>query len=223
MKFEDYKNIDAYNASMLKHFLHGEKTGMHKLQTPQTESEALINGRYFHEKIEAYLKNDPAILSNYAILEDLERERFGDNVNRRTKNYREWRNSVELSLIDRNIDAAANSLLGSDVFAELTRHGGENEITLLADYQQDIKLKGRLDYLINMENIIVDWKTTHKLPTKKNIEHAIRDYNYMFSAAFYSFLCYKNFAEWFDFIFVFVQTVPPYDIGLYTIIIKCPL
>ena len=216
--FEAYKNIGAYNASMLKNFLEGEKTGIWKRENPKEDTKAIINGRFFHDKIDGFLKKDKNLLSEYAILEIMETEVFGTEINRRKKEYQGWKKSIEgLTFVDENINAAADSLLDSDVFRILTEDGGQPEFNLVADYNEEIKLKGRLDYLPAFMPVIIDWKTIAKLPNVKNVEYAIRDYNYKFSAAFYSYLCFKNFGEWYDFLFVFVQSTAPYDIGLYTI------
>lgn len=225
INFEDYKAMRGINASLLKSFVESERLGVFEMTKPKEKTQALINGSFFHDKINAIITGNNAVLKKFANFQALEKEKFGDNPNRRLKEYQDWKKNLpEFDYYDENIETAVKTLIETDIFKYLITNA-VSETTLKNIYEvQDlhapeavhkIELKGRTDILKPDKMLIVDWKTIADLPSKNNVKKAIYKYNYKLQAAFYSLLTFLEYGEYFDFLFVFVQTSEPYEIGLY--------
>lgn len=212
-----YQQIKAINASLLKNFLESEKQGKYYIDNPPEQTQALTNGTFFHDFIEAEITGIKDKLEGYVVFDDLEKKEFGANPNRRKKDYQEWKKSIiqnSFQLIDKEIQIATKNFIKSSIFKELKAMGGEPEI-IFTGKMQNIPVKSRFDYYIPKENLIVDWKTIGDLPTKKNIARAIYKFKYELQAAFYAKMAELADHQEYGFLFVFVQTKQPYEIGLF--------
>ena len=93
---------------------------------------------------------------------------------------------------------------------------GKPEISLFWD-EKDIRCKARPDWVIDNGRILVDLKTTQDA-SPEGFSKAIGIYRYHVQCAWYSrgaTICYGKAPE--QFVFVAVENVAPYNIGVYTL------
>lgn len=79
------------------------------------------------------------------------------------------------------------------------------------------KVKGRIDLYNEQLNLIVDIKTTSKIPTPQNIKYEILKNGYDIQSFFYKKLVFNATGKIPKFVFLFVEKTSPYSVGLATI------
>lgn len=107
-------------------------------------------------------------------------------------------------------DAVLGHSIGRVLFDE-----GKAEQTLLAiDDETGLLCKGRLDWLPTGHDLLVDLKTCQSAAPSDVSRDAGR-YRYHQQAAFYSHLWTLITGERLPFMFVFVESAPPFDVAIY--------
>jgi hypothetical protein len=224
--FESYRSLKALNASLLKSFVESERLGLYEYENPKETTQAMTNGRAFHTLVDDAIAGTENFHKQFICFDMLEKSVWGEDPNRRKGDYQTWEKEVledqTVEFYDEKVLSMFGSLENTKLFKELIK-GSESEVILSNYYNctdldgenYQIPVKSMLD-VVNLEKkVIIDWKTIADLPTKQNIIKAIRNYNYKLQAAFYYLNAFLEFGEEFDFIFCFVQSAEPYEIGLF--------
>lgn len=207
LPFDDYKRLDAINASALKLI---ERSPAHYWQSRQTPREAT-----------------PAqALGTLAHLLILEPEREGEiaiapDVDRRTKaGKEEWAaflaesNGRQTATADQ-FDAARRmrDAVQAQPFARALLAGGEPEVTLL--WQQDgTPIKCRLDWLCRSHDVVLDLKTASDASAVE-FARASGRYAYHLQAALYTDAAAACGLGERAFVFLVVESEPPHGVALY--------
>jgi hypothetical protein len=177
-------------------------------------SKAMDLGTAVHTKL-----LEPSLFEDkYFILDDSDKiNEIGGAKPRSTKVYKEWILEVEekakgkiiLSKIEMAIINIIDRKCTATGISDTYFSGGEAEVTIsgiVKDYQEDFKALCIVDY--DTDFVSVDLKTTSK-PLHK-FKFDANDLGYDIQAKL------TNSVNGKDFVFVVVQTVSPYDIGVYT-------
>lgn len=197
-RFEDYKQLDALNASMLKTVLHRGIDYGRAIYTndymPLASSSMKI-GTEVHARI---LENTTSVTVAPA------------DLNPRTKAYKEWRDGVEGDVIsavegervNRIIEAVSENEYATDVLQACSLR----EVTCLATID-DVPCKARLDAW-DGDDTIVDLKTTSSFD---DFHSSFFKYGYDLQADFYSLVTNNRHVE-----FVVVETVAPFRVEVFS-------
>ena len=228
IEYTEYKKIQALNASTLKRFAESELEGYWYFNEGQEDTTTLSNGRIFHEYIDKTIKGEEKKFhEKYIILDNIEKKVWGENINRRKKEYQEWKKELLADgkiFIPETLLYSAQRFTESDIFKYLIKNDAESEVMIMNEttlfsnerkLENNVKLKGMLDLLRTDKKLIVDWKTMADIPSLRNILYTIKKYKYNWQAAFYSKLTQLEYGDWYNFLFVFIQITPPYEIGLF--------
>jgi exodeoxyribonuclease VIII len=106
----------------------------------------------------------------------------------------------------------AESVKSIPLFNTLTQYGSP-EVSIFAEYGLFSPVKGRLDWLNDTANFVVDLKTIGKEANEYNIKKTIRERGYDFQAAWYlQLLQAVDPDKTYRFIFVFVESFAPYGV-----------
>jgi hypothetical protein len=178
--------------------------------------------RHFKAKLDGLVpeRTSPSLsLGTLVHMAVLEPEKFEAHavqevaLDRRTKAYKEWlaEQPEDALIISKDHDDICTGIVSSlrtsgliDLF-----EGGQNEISVFAEID-GIELKCRPDTLNLSKRIIVDLKTCRDL--RYFIADA-RNYYYPFSVPHYQSIIRETVGEVLDYVFVAVETEPPFDVG----------
>ncbi len=98
------------------------------------------------------------------------------------------------------------------LFRTLTQYGSP-EVSIFAEHSSGIKVKGRLDWLNDTANFVLDLKTIGKEANEYNIRNTIKDRGYDFQAAYYLQLLNAVLPDRvYRFVFCFVESKAPYGV-----------
>jgi hypothetical protein len=178
--------------------------------------------RHFKAKLDGLVPNrESASLSlgtlvHMAVLEPEEFERRAVQevaLDRRTKAYKEWvsEQPEDALILSREQDDICTGVVASLRASGLSDlfEGGQNEISVFAEID-GIELKCRPDSLQVDKRLIVDLKTCRDL---KWFASDARNYHYPFSVPHYQSIIRETVGQVLDYIFVAVETEPPFDVG----------
>jgi hypothetical protein len=113
------------------------------------------------------------------------------------------------------IEGVANAIKKSP--AHKLIEGGEAELSVISTIEangKEYQAKARLDYL--KDGVIVDLKTSSDA-SPDGFTKAIANYDYALQAAFYLDICRAEGIQANQFVFLAVETKPPYMTGIYEI------
>ena len=106
----------------------------------------------------------------------------------------------------------AEAVRSIPLFSTLMQYGSP-EASIYADYDAVTKVKGRVDWLNDTANFVIDLKTLGKEANEYNIKNVIKDRGYDFQAAYYMQLLNALYPDRvFRFIFVFVESAAPHGV-----------
>ena len=219
LPFADYCEIDAINNSGLKLIL---RSPSHYKKQEKKDTKALVVGHAGHTAtLEPHLFNH-----NYAV--------FGEGMTKTTKEGKaEWaRLEATGKTILRHSEAKDAHQIAAAAHANETARKllvGRPELTIITELK-GILCKARFDNLYNSEsdhdwfmsvfgddaepgNYIADLKTTEDASPK--FEKSITNYGYDMQDAFYTDIGNAADLDIKGFIFVAVESVNPYEVGIY--------
>jgi len=140
---------------------------------------------------------------------------------RRTKAYKEWFNDsdktkkvVMQSEWDTALDCT-NALYEHKIAESILTESGPVECSYRFRWN-DIPCKFRPDKIIPSAHIVADIKTCQEC-TPSKVYQAVRNFSYGLQAAHYLTGAEIEFEDWFDFIFLFVETKPPHRVLCYRV------
>ena len=203
MSDEEYFSLNAISNSDFRLLANTPKHLEHK-ELFKLEGAKFVFGSALHTYI-----LEPEEFNNRYAVEDFE----GCDLNKNTKAYKEakalWLDSVNgrdiLSKDDftkiKDMALRVNTIYGY----ALT--GGYSEIAMLSEINC-IPVKGKVDYINHEKQYIIDLKTT---PDIKKFGNSMVDYNYISQVAFYKDITDAISGKDYDFYFLLVETVAPYN------------
>jgi hypothetical protein len=111
-----------------------------------------------------------------------------------------------------DIDRMAKSVYGHPV-AKLFHAAGGCEVAILGEIK-GVHIKGKVDKLITegMHPTIVDVKKIGRRATRRLCENACNDFGYVFKASLYVDLAAQHLNVRPNFVWVFIEDSPPYDV-----------
>lgn len=219
LSFDEYLEIDAINASLLKEYSVSPKRGIWS-QSRIKESSAMEIGKLAHTL---------CLEGEGAFLQQMEREycvsgainpRTGAPYGKDTKAFKEW---VKEFSFGRKVVTEQEIEDVKEISRQVYNHRpsrntlelcDKRELTLIWDYQ-GLKCKARLDLF--GDRIICDLKTTSKLKSKYQIIIECKKYDYDLQFAWYydgAIACGLNPLE---FRAIFAQSVEEKDVGCFKI------
>jgi ATP-dependent exoDNAse (exonuclease V) beta subunit len=106
----------------------------------------------------------------------------------------------------------AESVRNIPLFRTLIQYGSP-EVSIFAEHSSGINVKGRLDWLNDTANFVLDLKTIGKEANEYNICNTIKDRGYDFQAAYYMQLLNAVLPDRvYRFVFCFVESTAPYGV-----------
>ena len=206
--FDDYRAIDAASSHALSTLLDKSPAHLHGME--RKPSAAMELGRLAHLLILEPERDEAEIV-------------VSPECDRRTKAGKEtWEafqaESAGLTVVTRDQYLTANAIRESVLRHSLARllfAQGQAELTLIADDPDSgARCKGRLDWLPTGHDLLVDLKTCQSA-APADVARDAGKYRYFQQASFYSHLWHLITGERRPFLFVFVESAPPYDVAVY--------
>lgn len=232
MDFEKYKSLDRVNSSLVK--VIASKSAKHAFEGEIKSSPALTFGSAVHEYLlEQKLPPDPEDI--YFVFAGQRRgQAWKDHVLEAEQRGKVATTSADFakevakrdSLI-RQLERIENGL--PNLARELIYGGTHYERTILFEFEQEgdaknIPAKARLDIIYDGDDgisLIADIKTTSKGVGMRDVKAATVAYFYDLQGAFYveaaKSLANSYTANKVDFNFIFIESSPPYDVGIYSL------
>jgi len=208
--FDDYRKLEAWNASTLKKVL---RSPAHALVEHPT-SDAMRLGSLAHDALECSIRG-VAFADRYVVKPD--------KLDLRTKDGRKWRADAAAAGCDvvsaDMYDAACairNNALRASVNAQVAVEDlvrsdqcTVEETIVSTDEQTGLKVKARLDWRRPDLKIIGDWKTCRDA-RPRDFFRSIANFGYHTSAAHY-----LDISESATFLWIAIETDPPYAARCY--------
>lgn len=207
LSFAEYQEIDALSQSAIKMILANPFHWANNSGTPK-KSDALDFGSYCHDLI---LSPDE-IPSKYKV------SKFDklDFRNKECKAEKEEAEEKGLILLDGITRAKAEALYQNNkADLDIWFDGGAKELsiieTLNIDEIGEVKCKGKLDWINDYRNRIIDLKIMQKAD-KESFTKSVVNYGYHIQASFYLELTGAK-----TFHFIVIEKEPPFMMGIYTL------
>lgn len=207
------RNGHVASKTALEHF---RKSPAHYLAWHQGQRDIDTPAMAFGRAMDCALFEPEVFAASYAVMPE-----FGDC---RRKEPKEARDAWRLENRDKTWLTAEDAKLIGAMAESIRRHslhraleGGAAQVTLQwTDPATGVKCKGRADYHLPSLGIAVDLKTTEDA-SPRGFARSVAKYGYHRQDAFYR----RGFAaagqEIDQFLFVAVEKVPPFAVGIYTI------
>ena len=210
-----YRKIDAISQSAVKQLCKSPAHYQHYISEPKEETDAMLLGTATHLAV-----FQPQHFSNEVIMMPkfdrrtkegkLGHEQFvADNGNKIALTQDQYAQCIGM----------AEAVRSSPSFLKYTAVGNP-EVTITADTLYDnVKAKGRLDWVNHEERVIIDLKTTSETANIYGIKSAIRKGGYDIQALYYIYLMKALKPDFeYRFVFCFVEKEAPYGVRLVEII-----
>lgn len=208
--FDDYRAIDAASSHALATLL--DKSPAHLRGMERQPSAAMALGTLAHllilepERAEAEIAVAP-------------------ECDRRTKAGKETWEAFQAEVAGRGMlvvtadqyqtaNAMRESVQRHSIARLLFAQGAAEQTLIAIDPESGARCKGRLDWLPTGHDLLVDLKTCQSA-APADVARDAGKYRYHQQAAFYSHLWHLLAGERRPFLFVFVESAPPYDVAIY--------
>lgn len=212
MTFWQYTQINGLNASKIKllnqslnHFLLADRDDAGK------SSLALSKGLAIHSWLECKLSGEP--FENHVVAEPV--------VDKRTKAGKEVIQSFQAEHKDQILLSQADFTdvveMGESILStpEVWQFIRDAEVEEVITWMNDgIKAKARLDYCLTRRPVVVDLKSCQDA-SPYGFSKAVRRYGYDVQANWYRRAYQAAYNVWPEFLFLAVESKPPYNVGLY--------
>jgi len=211
IEHEEYLKKHGLSCSGLKNFAKSPADYIYKLQNPKPPTPAMLLGTHIHMAV-----LEPARHRDQYVV--------APNVDRRTKKGKsDWAYFVEnndgKTVVTQDEMDTVNGVLKSIKNNETAKQylKGEIEKSIAWTEYNGVLCKARPDVLLEKQNLIVDLKTTQDA-SPGAFQRTVANYKYHWQAAFYL----RGMQEvqpdsYHGFVFVVVETSPPYDVATYQI------
>jgi len=211
VSFEEYKAIDAANAHGLMLF---ERSPAHFYWSKTNQTEPTPAQQL-------------GTLAHMAILEPDEFKRLvrvEPNVNKRTKagktQLEEWRDSLPENAVIASLEQVelclqmATAVQDQPYAKALLSDGNAEQTMLWTDSDTGVACKARADWICSGHDVLVDLKTAQDA-SMNAFQRASGNFRYHMQAAFYTMASEACGLSGRAFIFIVVETAPPFGVALY--------
>jgi hypothetical protein len=212
----DYRMAPAIAGSDAKHIL-PPKTPAHYAahmagEMKREPSRAMLLGTMAHLAVLEPSKLDTAFVEKT------------EGIDFRTKEGKEWKAKVGTTpILDADEARAVRGIrdsIASHKAAKALLADCDTEVAMFGEHRTGLWIKGRVDALKvadDMESIIVDVKTTSAGADYGTFSRQAAQLNYHLSAAWYCHLCGLNGLPPARFVWIAVETSPPFAVAVYEI------
>lgn len=212
MPFVDYCKAEGINVSSLLNVFHSLLHYKYFLDNPREDSESLARGRRVHTRVlEPQLFEQTYYLAPWEVKKNT------------AKGMADWAKFVkaakgrEIIRFDdhKDVDGIANSVFANKEAMSLINRSEIEQSLFWEDSEYKLKLKARVDGY-SKDGFVFDLKTTSNA-SPRGFGEEIKRYNYHCKAAWY-LDAVKNCGIDIDtFVFIAVESSPPYAVGVYTL------
>ncbi len=206
MTNKEYHNQPELSASDIKRFAADKEDFLYWYGRETKPTAAMEFGTEVHDCMEKLCKGE--FLN--AGFEEAERQAFGENPNRRTKAYQEWKTLNDGLISEAAVRIAKKLKMNFDKIYTVDYELAMVEESFFHEYRS-IGVKTRPDLISG--DTIVDWKTTKDIPNAVNMRRAVDNFRYDLQAGFYGFVLELIGIHIEKFVFGFVRTKEPFQIG----------
>lgn len=198
----DYRAFQGVSISALKRITQSPAHYKWHLDHPQEQTPAMLLGTLTHLAV-----FQPELLpGKYAVKPD--------GMSFATKEGKLWRDSQTGPIISYEdslaLDGMATSVKNNPTVSNWLLRGNP-EVSLFADHDNGLQMKGRVDWMLRDEPVLLDLKTCEDASAFER-EAAQRQYH--LQEAYYRQLCALNDVPVERFVFVVVEKNPPYGVRL---------
>jgi len=215
MEDSTYRQLEAVSQSAIKQMLKSPAHYQHYISTPSEETDAMVLGtathlsvfqpQHFHEEVVMMPKFDRRTKEGKAGAEQFLLEN-GNKISLTPDHYEQCISMTE-------------AVRNSPTFIKYTETGNP-EVSIVADTAFDnVKAKGRLDWVNHEHRVILDLKTTSETANNYGIKKAIKKSGYDIQALYYIHLMKALHPDTeYRFVFCFVEKEAPHGVRFIEII-----
>ncbi|MCG7984756.1 MAG: PD-(D/E)XK nuclease-like domain-containing protein [Candidatus Thiodiazotropha lotti] len=212
LSFQEYLKEDAISKHGLDQLHQSPSHFLYKKSNPSAPNSSQALGVAVH----ALVLEPDSFSSQFAIAPD---------VNKRTKvgkaQWTEFEEDNQGKTIISQDDYETARSMSTNVLnhsrARILLASGIPEVSLLwKDEETEVNCKGRVDWICEKRNVLVDLKTTRNA-SPKEFARDCGKYRYHCQDAFYTAGVQASGLDKPDFVFICVENTPPFDVAVYTL------
>lgn len=215
MADQDYRNEVGVSQSSLKPFFISPMHYKHELNAVREVTSAMLMGTATHIACFQPAEFDKMVV----ISQKFDRRKTEDKIASAKFN----EENAGKIIIDQEQHGLcldmAESVRSHPFFYEYCQHG-DAEVSAFADMlpYENVRLKGRMDFVNWERKVVIDLKTTNlNLTEMYKVKNLFKDDMFYMQAAMYIYLLKKNGFSGFTFFFILVEKEPPHGVKVFQI------